>query len=89
VNERTSSIEPGRAANVPAATKPEPRAIGLPLLSRIGTAEVSAELMFKNETVKPEVCPKRNGRINSNFIILVGRHRVVDAYFKVSTCTVV
>jgi hypothetical protein len=51
VNERTSSIEPGTDANVPAATNPEPRAIGAPVLSRTGTAVLSAAATFKNETV--------------------------------------
>jgi len=66
VNERTSSIEPGRVAKVPAATNPEPRAIGSPLLSRIGTAVESAELMFKNETVKPEICPQKKYKNREN-----------------------
>jgi hypothetical protein len=51
VNERTSSIEPGTDANVPAATNPEPRPIAAPVLSRTGTAVLSAAAMFKNDTV--------------------------------------
>jgi hypothetical protein len=41
----------GADAKVPAATNPEPRAIGAPVLSRTGTAVLSAEATFKNETV--------------------------------------
>jgi hypothetical protein len=50
-NERTSSTDPGTAVKVPAATYPEPRAIGAPVLSRTGTAVLSAAATFKNETV--------------------------------------
>jgi hypothetical protein len=50
-NERTSSADPGTAVKVPAATYPEPRAIGAPVLSTTGTAVLSAEATFKNETV--------------------------------------